>query len=214
MPEVALASAPSRPVVPRRVRQQPAIPWPGEEPPPWAAMLGRFYEKLGLSVPRIVRLDPRQLPLPSRRLLAHNRDMTRTLERFYGETVALQVCGREREGDLYLREVVLALTDSGTPVEYGVICVHLRHFFPSVRERILSEEHPFGRILQEEGIAHLGWPQAFFSIEPDAHIRSLLGFDQAPLLHGRRNVLLDGRRRLLAEVIEILAPLEEPAPCL
>ena len=38
-----------------------------------------------------------------------------------------------------------------------------------------------------------------------------LGLHNAGLLYGRRNVLLDGSRRLLAEVIEVLAPVAMPA---
>ena len=185
---------------------------PEEKAPPWADLLARFYQQAGLSLPRIVCLDSGQLPVPSRRLLAHNNDMTPTLERYYGERVALQVCHHERAGDLYLREVVLALAESGSPVEYGAIRIHLKQFSGPVQDRILSNEFPFGRILQEEGIAHLGWPQAFFSIAADARMRRLLDVDRAQPLYGRRNVLLDGRRRLLAEVIEILAPVEiEPS---
>ena len=104
--------------------------------------------------------------------------------------------------------MVLTLAQSGLPVEYGAICIHLQHFAEPARKLIFAEEHPFGRILQSEGIAHLGWPQAFFSIEADGHIRRLLEVEQARPLYGRRNVLLDGRRRLLAEVIEILAPVD------
>jgi len=175
---------------------------------PWAAMLGSFYEKLGLSLPRIVCLGPPELPSPCRRLLAHNDDMTPTLERFYEEPLSLQVHGRDRQGATYLREVVLVLAGRRTPVEYGVICIHLEHFPEPVQTLILAEQHPFGHILETEGIPHLGWPQAFFSIEADARMRRLLHFNEARLLYGRRNVLLDGRRRLLADVIEILAPVQ------
>jgi chorismate-pyruvate lyase len=208
MLEPSLQTAPAPTTTLRQANKPSMNPAPEDTTPPWTDLLRKFYEKAGLSLPRIVCVEPRQMPVPCRRLLAHNNDMTPTLEKFFGESVALQVCSRQREGDTYLREVVLALADSGTPVEYGAIRIHLKHFPGPVRRRILADDHPFGRILQEEGIAHLGWPQAFFWIQPDDHMRRLLGFDQARPLHGRRNVLLDGRRRLLAEVIEILAPLE------
>jgi hypothetical protein len=213
MLEPPLQTIRRREASPGRVLTCPIDPMPEQNSPPWADLLARFYQKAGLSLPRIACLDPEQLPVPSRQLLAHNNDMTPTLERFYGEPVALQVCHHERKGDLYLREVVLALAETGTPVEYGAIRIHLKQFSGPVQDRILSNEFPFGRILQEEGIAHLGWPQAFFSIAADAHMRRLLDVDQPRPLYGRRNVLLDGRRRLLAEVIEILAPVEIE-PCI
>ncbi len=208
MLESAPAALPRPAILRRREGRAPARPREGSKPPPWAALLARFYHRHGLALPRMICLDPQQMPAPSRRLLAHNHDMTPTLERFYGERLALQVCGLAREGPTYLREVILALGDSGTPVAYGAICIQLKRFSEPVQKRIVANEHPFGRILESEQIAHMGWPQAFFVIDADARLRRLLDFEQAQPLYGRRNVLLDGQRRLLAEVIEILAPLE------
>jgi len=185
-------------------RRAPA-PAPAEGPG-WARVLGEFYSHYGLALPRLERLAPERLPEPYRRLLAHNNDMTATLERWHGERLNLRVCGREQGPDFYLREVVLELSGSRRPAEYGAIRVHLGRFPSRVRSLILAERDPFGRILQEEGIAHLGWPQAFFALQADARMRRLLDLDEAALVYGRRNVLLDGERRLLAEVIEILPP--------
>jgi hypothetical protein len=81
------------------------------------------------------------------------------------------------------------------------------------RRIVLDERHPFGRILQTEAIAHLSWPQAFFSVHSDTHMSQLLGARNPAVLYGRRNVVVDGRRRLLADVVEILAPVpESPSP--
>ena len=71
---------------------------------------------------------------------------------------------------------------------------------------MLEEQRPLGNILHTENIAHLSWPQAFFSIEADSHLTSVLRLAQPGVLYGRRNVLLDASRSLLADVIEILAP--------
>jgi hypothetical protein len=174
--------------------------------PPWAAVLGSFYERLGLACPAFERLAPGDLPQPYHKLLAHSQDMTSTLEQFYAGPVRLEVLGRDCVGDTYTREVVLQLDRTRQPVEYGAICIHLRNFADDVQRIILSEQHPFGRILETEGVGYLSWPQAFFRVKADRHMSQLLTLNTEPVLYGRRNVLLDGRRRLLAEVIEILAP--------
>ena len=106
--------------------------------------------------------------------------------------------------------MVLHIADDAQRVEYGVIQIYLDHFPPAARRRVLAEESPLGSILHSEGIGYLSWPQAFFSAQSDAHIGAVLRLRQACQLYGRRNVLLDGSRRLLAEVIEVLAPVEEP----
>ena len=174
--------------------------------PPWAALLQRFYEGAGLSAPALTELKGEEVPQPYRSLLVHSSDMTPTLERFYGQTLRLRVLSREHHDDSYKREVILWLAEDTIPVEYGVIRIHLERFPPTARRLVLEEERPLGDILHSEAIPHLSWPQAFFRLKSDAHAGAALGLQHSGLLYGRRNVLLDGSRRLLAEVIEVLAP--------
>ena len=54
----------------------------------------------------------------------------------------------------------------------------------------------------------MSWPQPFFRAEPDSHMAAMLWLRRNCGLYGRRNVLVDGSRRLLAEVIEVLAPID------
>ena len=174
--------------------------------PSWAALLERFYEPTGLAAPMLEGLKGTEMPQPYRALLVHSSDMTSTLARFYGETPRLRVLTRERRNDSYKREVVLWVTESARPIEYGVIRIHLDRLPPAARRLVLQEERPLGDILNGEAIAYLSWPQAFFRLKSDAHAGAALGLQHPGFLYGRRNVLLDGSRRLLAEVIEVLAP--------
>jgi chorismate-pyruvate lyase len=169
-------------------------------------LLGRFYERTGLSLPLLRELKGEEVPQPYRALLVHSSDMTPTLERFYGQTLRLRVLSRERQDDSYKREVILWLAEDTRPVEYGVIRIFLDRLPPTARRLVLEEQRPLGDILHGEEIPHLSWPQAFFRLKSDAHAGAALGMRHAGFLYGRRNVLLDGSRRLLAEVIEVLAP--------
>lgn len=172
----------------------------------WAGLLERFYSKLGLTLPLINDLVGAEMPQPYRDLLVHSSDMTPTLEAFYRQPMRLSVLTREQHDVSYLREVVLKSADDARPVEYGVIRISLNHLPPPASLRVLEEQRPLGNILQSEGIPHLSWPQSFFSVHSDSHLSHVLYLAQPAVLYGRRNVLLDGSRRLLAEVIEILAP--------
>lgn len=174
--------------------------------PGWLGLLGHFYAKLGLSLPAIGELDGPSVPDPYRGLLVHSSDMTPTLEGFYGQPMRISVLTREQHADFYHREVVLKTAEDSRPVEYGVIRICLKHLPQHARERVLEEQRPLGNILQTESIAHMSWPQAFFQIESDSHLAHVLFLARPGTLYGRRNVLLDGSRRLLAEVVEILAP--------
>jgi chorismate-pyruvate lyase len=118
----------------------------------------------------------------------------------------LSALTREQRDYTYLREVVLKTAGDARPVEYGVIRISLDHLPQAARNWVLEEQRPLGNILQSEGIPHLSWPQAFFGVASDSHLSHVLYLSEPCTLYGRRNVLLDGSRRLLAEVIEILAP--------
>jgi chorismate-pyruvate lyase len=169
-------------------------------------LLDRFYAKLGLAMPAVQDIDGPQMPEPYRQLLVHSSDMTPTLEGYFRQPMRLSVLTREQQDYSYLREVVLKSEQDARPVEYGVIRICLDHLPASASRRVLEEQRPLGNILQTEAIPHLSWPQAFFRVESDVHLSHVLYLSQPATLYGRRNVLLDGSRRLLAEVIEILAP--------
>jgi hypothetical protein len=172
----------------------------------WAALLAHFYAQAGCPLFPLERMLGSALPEPYRRLLAHDNDMTPTLERFYGRRIRLRLLRRELEENAYLREVALDLVDASRSVEYGVIRVFLHRFPERARQFILEEQRPLGEILQSEAIAHIGWPQAFFRAEADARMGAILRLRGPGALYGRRNLLLDGHRQVLAEVIEVLAP--------
>jgi chorismate-pyruvate lyase len=169
-------------------------------------LLQRFYSRAGLVPPRLHVVKGVEVPEPYKSLLVHSRDMTPTLEGFHGQPIHLEALRSERQDDVYWREVILRRANDSMPVEYGVIRVCLASL-PAVAARsVLEERLPLGKILEAEAIAHLSWPQAFFRVEADARLRQLLCLQQAAALYGRRNVLVDGSRRLLAEVVEILPP--------
>ena len=182
-----------------------------EHLPPWGALLEHFYARLSLPLPSMARLAGDDMPLPYRRLLVHSQDMTPTLESFYRQPMCIAVLSREREQENYLREVVLKPGAEARPVEYGVIRICLDHLPSAARERVLEEARPLGNILQTEGVPHLSWPQAFFRVEADSHMMRVLRPRHPGTLYGRRNILLDGSRRLLADVLEVLAPVD-PSP--
>jgi chorismate-pyruvate lyase len=179
-----------------------------EHLPSWAALLERFYKRMSLPLPSVAHLKDHEVPHPYHRLLVHSHDMTPTLEAFYRLPMRIALLSREREEGAYLREVILKPQSEGQPVEYGVIQIYLEHLPEAARQRVHEEERPLGNILQTEAIPHLSWPQAFFRVESDTHMARVLCLRQPCALYGRRNILLDDSRRLLADVLEVLAPVD------
>jgi hypothetical protein len=206
MPEISTCS-------PRRVADSTADAYSRPEAARlqgWASLLESIYQRSGLDFPLLEQLKPGQVPQPYRTLLVHSADMTPTLEGFFGEPPGVTVLSRALQEDSYRREVVLTLGHKARPILYGAIRILLPDLPPRARQAVLQERFPLGHILQTEQIPHLSWPQPFFRVESDPHMTAMLRLGRAVRLYGRRNVLVDGSRRLLAEVIEVLAPVTRP----
>ena len=171
--------------------------------------LNEFYVRESRTPPTVNRLEGENVPQPYRNLLVHRNDMTPTLEAFHGEPIRLRLLDRRQDGDRLYREVALTLVESGVPVEFGAIVIHCDRFPPAAREEILGCSRPLGSILAVHGIDHFSRPQAFFEIISDEVMNAALRLDRPLRLYGRRNVLMDSEEQVLAEVVEILPPLQQ-----
>jgi len=168
--------------------------------------LEEFYALRGKTAPSIERIEPEEIPQPQRTLLAHQTDMTSTLENFYGQRLHVEVLARHSVENEYCREVALRLEQSGRCVEFGAIKIMLDLFSTEVRQEILREKKPLGRILVDSGVDFTSRPHLYLCITSDDFINRALGLSGPQVLYGRRNTLTDPWSRPLAEIVEILPP--------
>ena len=151
-------------------------------------------------------LPPSEVLDPYRQLLVHDRDMSSALAGFHGDAITLTVLRSRQIDDCYFREVTLHTAAAGTPVEYGLIKIHLELFPAEFRPQILEGKTPYGLVLNATGLAYRSEPQGFFSVSA-APLHAL--FPQCSggeILFGRYNHLVVGENTLLARIIEILPP--------
>ena len=173
--------------------------------------LSLFCEREGHPLPPHEILDGAAVPEPYRTLLVHRGDMTSRLEEFHRAPMTLRVLHREEDDRAYRREVLLCAKDSGLPVEYGAIEIHLDAFAPGMRAEILEGRLPLGGLLNSHGIVYRSEPRAFIRLAPDAEMNALFGTDATNALFGRCNVLLGERGETLARIVEVLRPLGKAA---
>lgn len=152
-------------------------------------------------------LEAHELPEPYRMLLAHDRDMTGTLEAYFKQRMTLRVYGKIIDGDSLFRQVVLEGVDDHKPREFGAIRIDLSCFDSETRALIEQCRTPLGQILRDHGIAYVSNPSAYLKVAPDAMLREALSVTEGPL-YGRKNELTIPGDRALAQIIEILPPLE------
>ena len=177
---------------------------------PFAYPLDEFYALAKRELPHIEQVDGEDVPEPYGALLVHQHDMTPTLEKLHDQRIYLNVISRQMRGDFYFREVILLTQRTRTPVEFGAIKINLGLFPGPARRLIHEEQEPLGTILADFKIAHTSRPKAFLRIQADAFIKGALQLSGDQRLYGRRNTLFDSQQRSLAEIVEILPPMEEP----
>jgi len=154
-------------------------------------------------------LEADELPEPYRSLLAHDRDMTGTLETYHKQTMGLRVYVKRIEGDSIFRQVVLYGETDGRPQEFGAIRIDLSTFDDETRGLVESCQVPLGRVLREHGVAYVSNPSAFLKVSPDKLLCEALNVSGGPL-YGRKNELTTPDGRAFAQIIEILPPLASP----
>ena len=168
--------------------------------------LSHFCRVSGHPLPACEFIDGAVMPEPYRTLLVHHGDMTSRLEEFHGAPMKLRVLHRETGGDAYRREVLLCAQDSGLPVEYGAIEIHLDAFAEPLRALILEGRAPLGGLLNRHGIRYRSEPRAYLKLAPDSVMDAHFDLDGAHTLYGRSNVLLGDGDRVLARIVEVLRP--------
>lgn len=165
-----------------------------------------FYARGGLVLPLVDFISGDEMPEPSRHLLVHPSDMTPRLRAFHKSPISLTVVSADLSADYVMRQVVLTRDRDHSPVEYGAIGIHLEGFPQDVRDCITSGSAPLGAILEDAAIPHVSAPRAYFEIDADPHIATLLDCQPGDRLCGRCNALSFPDGIVFADIVEILPP--------
>jgi chorismate-pyruvate lyase len=170
--------------------------------------LSHFCRQDGRQLPAFRIVQPEALPDAARKLLVHTGDMTSRLEQHHGGGTVLQVLHCEHTSSVYRREVLLCLEATSLPVEYGAIEIDLSAFTGELRDLIVEAQLPLGGLLNRFGVRYYSKPRAFLKLAPDPGMNALFGAEGATELYGRSNVLCGENGPVLAQIVEVLRPLE------
>jgi chorismate-pyruvate lyase len=149
-----------------------------------------------------------QLPQPYRSLLAHTEHMTVTVEAHYGGPVDVRVLESSRHGEFYHRRIVLTRHGSDQIVQYGLVRLNLGCCSEPVRQAIVAEKTPLGRVLIEHNVLRRVQPTAFLRVSPGPTLCRQLELHEPYTLFGRTGVIFFDDRPAIS-VLEILTPTEE-----
>jgi chorismate-pyruvate lyase len=145
------------------------------------------------------------MPEPYRGLLVHNEHMTVTVEAYYGAPVDVRVLQADQFGDFYHRRIVLVPHGSDRVVQYGLVRINLACCSAPVRDAILAQNTPLGRILIEHNVLRRVEPTSFLRIDPGPSLSEAMNLTAPTPLYGRTGVIFFNDRPAVA-VLEVLAP--------
>ena len=156
----------------------------------------------------VVEIEGSQMPEPYRGLLVHASDMTHKLQAFAGQRIHVRVLHMREEGARLERRVLLICDDDDQIVEFGAIRIHLDRFPEAAREEIRGAHIPLGAILKRHAIAHRCEPRFYFRLKGSDFLKEAFQLEVNTALYGRLNHILGAKGEKLADVVEVLPPLE------
>jgi hypothetical protein len=158
------------------------------------AELGIFEEVLAEAVPE-----------PYRALLAHHDHMTVSVERHHGCPVSVEVLATQRGGDYYSRKIILHRQSDQRVVLFGIPRLNLRLLDAAVKDEILSQAKPLGRVLIEHNVLREVQLASLYRVLPGPDLCQLFGLRQPLATYGRTAfIYCDGYPAV--ELLEIVAP--------
>ena len=160
------------------------------------------------SILDVEEIEGDAMPEPHRSLLVHATDMTHKLQDYAEQTIHVRPLHVERNGGHLDRRVLLVTDDDDRTVEFGAIRIHLERFAPAAKEDILGCRTPLGAILKKHAIVHICQPQFYFRLSGSAFLKDAFELETDETLYGRLNHILDESGEPLADVVEVLPPLE------
>jgi len=161
--------------------------FPGDEPP--------SHE--------VIRGD--EVPEPYRGLLVHEHHMTVTVEAYHGGPVDVRVLDRRQDGSEYARKILLVHQATGKVVQFGIMRIDLDLTSPPVREAIVAERTPLGRILIEHDVLRRIEPVAFVRIHPGPVQLARFSMAGPRPLYGRL-AFIHVDEKPAVELLEVVAP--------
>ncbi|HBE69394.1 MAG TPA: hypothetical protein DDW52_14705 [Planctomycetaceae bacterium] len=180
-----------------------------ESPPPIVALdelLGLFCSnpaELGKFEPRSIDQCPRDYQT----ILAHQSHMTVTVEKRHGCPVDVQVLETDFTETHYLREIVLRRQNDRRVVQYGIVRLALAALQPQVRDEIMAQRIPLGRVLINHDVLREVQLHGLWHVDYGPRLAATFELDVPQESYGRTALIYcDGEPAV--ELLEIVAPEE------
>jgi hypothetical protein len=156
-------------------------------------------------IERMEHVPSALVPEPYKGLLVHDHHMTVTMERFHGTSVIVRVLDRLLEGDVYSRKILLERSDDRRVVQFGLVRFDLSCVTPAVRDELVGELTPLGRILIDYNVLRHIDLGAILRIVPGPELVMHFGCRPGQVTYGRLATIFCNRLPAV-DLLEVAAP--------
>ncbi len=146
-----------------------------------------------------------QCPAEYRSMLAHESHMTVTVEDRHGGPVDVEILDSYHTETHYVRQIILRRQRDQRPVQYGIVRLALAALQPAVRDEIMAQQTPLGRVLIEHNVLRKVQLNAVWHVACGPRLAGHFDVASQHVTYGRTALIYcDGEPAV--ELLEILAP--------
>lgn len=147
------------------------------------------------------------LPAAYQAMLDHEEHMTVTVERRHASPVDVQVLESRLTDSHYMRKILLRRQSDGRVVQYGIVRLALSALQPVVRDEIMAQQIPLGRVLILHNVLRQVQLNALWRVTCGTELGELLDVPVGQVTYGRTALIYcDGEPAV--ELLEIVTPEE------
>lgn len=166
-------------------------------------LLLAFFGESQLPLCRQIAAD--EVPEPYHHLLVHDRHMTETLEGHYRRSLVVRPYQVRRDGDLYGRKLDLLTAGNSLVILTGIMLFNFRYCNERVRDLILEQRIPLGRILAENNVLRQISTESFLRLDAADPLVARFGLPAPRDAYGRVATIFCDERPAV-DLLEIVRP--------
>lgn len=156
-----------------------------------------------------VEYVPKSLvPEPYKRMLVHDHHMTVNMEDYHGCKVEVRVLDRKWDGDIYCRKILLLKEGTDEVVQFGLVRFDFQYVTEAVKEQIVSEAVPLGRVLINHNVLRHIDLGAVLKITAGPGLAKSLQMEDGNVTYGRLATIFCNKRPAV-DLFEVSSPLKE-----
>ncbi len=146
-------------------------------------------------------------PEPYKSMLVHEHHMTVTMENYHHCQVEVQVLDRNPDESNYSRKILLNKEGTDKVVQFGIVRFNFQYVTDQVKNEIIAEETPLGRVLITHNVLRHIDLGAILRVECGPTLAKHFNCDVGTVTYGRLATIFCNNRPAV-DLLEISSPLE------